>query len=74
MKVKNLNHCPHCGNDTFLEMEDSRDTDCDCGESLSSGFAIVCNFKAGGCGASGGYRDMMKEALTEWNRREEPKP
>jgi hypothetical protein len=72
--VSDLLPCPFCGSSQFLEIIDAsynnHTPDCDCAERMRGlSCAVTCNFKIGGCGASGGYENQVADAKARWNIR-----
>lgn len=67
--MSELKKCPFCGSRNVFVEEDweieGRDK-----EDGTGYFAVVCNCLSGGCGASGGYRETVREAISAWNNRE----
>lgn len=58
-----LKPCPFCG---------GRNLEIDPYKFLKTGdlrYAVVCDYKNQGCGASSGYCTSIKEAIAAWNRR-----
>lgn len=68
--------CPFCGKDVVTavcvaELEHMDDGDPYYDRALHK-FAAVCNYTAGGCGASTGFwYDSRSAAIESWNRRAE---
>ena len=68
--------CPFCGKDVAIvanvaELEHMDEGDPHYDRALHK-YAAVCNFTAGGCGASTGmWYDSPKAAVKGWNRRAE---
>ena len=64
--------CPHCGNtNVAVYMKNDITRACD---TMYPCTATVCCRDATamfGCGASGGTRDTVEEAVSAWNRREQ---
>lgn len=62
--------CSFCGQIKSLIVGDH---DRICGgidpECVLEGYAVCCDFSQGGCGATGGYRRTVAEAIKMWNRR-----
>lgn len=66
-----LKPCPHCGFEKlharrYLEEDD-----------FSDKYAILCDYRDGGCGAESGHYHTLLEATLMWNKRTEeikPKP
>ncbi len=56
--IEKLKACPFCGNTNSLNIDVDDDV-----------FAVNCNWKEGGCGATGGYRYTEEEAIEVWNNR-----
>lgn len=69
--TEKLKKCPMCGKDvatiTFCkELEECANFE-ECGD---SGFVcVVCGVNDGGCGASGGYSNVVEKAIELWNTR-----
>ena len=58
--------CPHCQKENLVveteaEIENYRN------EASDSDFAVICNYKTGGCGATGGFRVSQEDAILAWN-------
>ena len=71
MSDTKLKSCPFCGKEVqiisnCIELEECENFEECTGNTLST---VVCNFKKGGCGATGGYRVTKEEAIKAWNRR-----
>ena len=61
--MMDLRPCPFCGQQKYLCALAE-------GEKDDRQYMIVCDASAdGGCGASCGWRDTIKEAKAAWNRR-----
>lgn len=63
-KAGMLRHCPFCG---CLE---SVDIMCKPGkDGWRTRYFVLCNYDMGGCGAAGGERHSVAEAVECWNER-----
>lgn len=66
-----LQNCPFCGESEHKSVV-GLVTDCAI-EGRTTGdseyFAVVCDYRAGGCGASGGYNVDPDKAVAKWNKR-----
>lgn len=60
-----LDVCPFCGKKVAKLYMDS---DLDFGDSARQVLAC-CNFRNGGCGATGGYANTVEQAVLNWNQR-----
>lgn len=72
MGKSKLLKCPFCGGTNIIvtncrELEECKNFE-EC-EDDNPYFAIVCNIRKGGCGASSGYYEHEEEAIEAWNRR-----
>ena len=70
-KRYHLKRCPFCGKDKAI-FADCKEVQCcyaweHCKE--DGPVSIVCDFLAGGCGASSGFRESYEEAAAAWNKR-----
>ncbi len=58
-----VKRCPFCGNPDvemiLIKPEDG----------FRVKFAVRCNYDSGGCGAEGGWRHNVDEAVDVWNQR-----
>ena len=52
-----LKNCPFCGNDHL------------CIEVKDGNCCVICDYGDNGCGACGGNRGSISEAIEAWNRR-----
>lgn len=68
-----LRPCPFCGRADTPEVTDWNDAngidEDDPAYEDGPAFVVVCNYRAGGCGAVGGVRDRLSEAVDAWNGR-----
>lgn len=66
-----LKSCPFCGENKAVFRDCKELQGCDSWEHCREDgmIAVVCDFTAGGCGASSGYRETYEEAATAWNMR-----
>ncbi|MBR1749918.1 MAG: Lar family restriction alleviation protein [Ruminococcus sp.] len=75
MNKSKLKPCPFCGKSMTVrltnakELETCRIDDCKLGYEECYMIAVVCDFNAGGCGASSGYAATEAEAVEKWNER-----
>ena len=61
--IAKARRCPFCGNeDLQLVTIPGRD-------GYRTRFAVRCNYDDGGCGAEGGWRHDVDEAVACWNQR-----
>lgn len=77
--VFSLKACPFCGKDVAVvsdcvELEACENFEEYCCPNYNSSrspvyVAIVCDYLAGGCGASAGFSSTIEEAVDRWNRR-----
>lgn len=68
-----LSPCPFCGGTnlacgTDYEVDFDEDL-CDEYDFDDENYAVRCDARAGGCGATSGYYSTKIEAITNWNRR-----
>lgn len=67
-----LSPCPFCGNAKSVTFWTAADAHSDCendgGNDMWS-IAAICDFNAGGCGASSGFQDSQADAAEAWNTR-----
>lgn len=70
-KQFDLKRCPFCGRNK-ARFADCKDVQC-CGQwetcREDGPVSVVCDFLAGGCGGSGGFRETYEEAAEAWNKR-----
>jgi hypothetical protein len=67
--MTNLVACPHCGatkDAGVVHVEKAADA---FGAFVEGQRYVLCDFRIGGCGASGGVRDTEDDAIAVWNRR-----
>ena len=57
--------CPFCGNKNPELVSESSGLHHEEG----TGYVVRCNFLNGGCGARGGCRETIEDAVKVWNRR-----
>ena len=66
-----LKRCPFCGKNK-ARFYTCKEAQC-CGQwetcREDGPVAVVCDFLAGGCGGSGGFRESYEEAAAAWNKR-----
>lgn len=67
----NLKPCPFCGKIEIvvLNANDISEAEPDDDRWEPACYAVVCDYNAGGCGATGGYCSTDLEAAKAWNRR-----
>lgn len=65
LMAKRIRVCPFCGHWAVLGNNES-DEDYN---AYFPYFQVVCDFNKGGCGASGGFRKTIDEAIDAWNER-----
>lgn len=54
----NLKPCPFCGSESAICIIKENDE-----------YVVCCDYSQGGCGATAGYRESIKEAKAIWNTR-----
>ena len=60
---RKLRACPFCGNPD-LTIAVYKGTD-----GFRNRYAVLCDYDYGGCGAEGGHRHYIDEAVDVWNER-----
>ena len=66
--MEELKACPFCGSHS-VKLSTAAKIDMDDEPGADNEWAVVCNYNAGGCGATSGYRDTPESAVDAWNRR-----
>lgn len=66
--MEELKPCPFCGG-SFAVLGTAAEIDMDDEEGADNQWAVVCDYHAGGCGATSGYRNTPEAAVDAWNRR-----
>lgn len=63
--MEKLKLCPFCGNEPTIRIFKGKD-------GWRDGYAVICRYDEGGCGAESGLYHYESEAIEAWNRRAEP--
>ena len=66
--MEELKPCPFCGK-SLAELGTAAEIDMDTEPGADNERAVVCDYNAGGCGATSGYRNTPEAAVEAWNRR-----